>query len=80
MLKQFGPALKKPWTKLVAPELTDDLYHKAVSGSEASSQGYTMSELDQKRNEFLIKVKELAEQYWPEDSQSMKKVNERVFK
>ena len=39
-----------------------------------------MSELDQKRNEFLIKVKELAEQYWPEDSQSMKKVNERVFK
>src|SRR5699024_6220898 len=22
MLKQFGPALKKPWTKLIAPELT----------------------------------------------------------
>ena len=75
MLKQFGPALKKPWTKLIAPELTDDLYHKVVSGSEASSQGYTMSELDQKRNEFLIKVKELAEQYWPSDSKAMKKSN-----
>lgn len=75
MLKQFGPALKKPWTKLIAPELTDDLYHKVVNGSEASSQGYTMSELDQKRNEFLIKVKELAEQYWPSDSKAMKKSN-----
>ena len=72
MLKQFGPALKKPWTKLVAPELTEDLYDKVVTGSEASSQGYTMSELDQKRNEFLIKVKALAEQYWPEGSDILK--------
>ncbi|WP_260844641.1 3-hydroxyacyl-CoA dehydrogenase family protein, partial [Micrococcus luteus] len=28
MLKQFGPALKKPWTKLIGPELTEDLYEK----------------------------------------------------
>ena len=39
----------KTLDKLIAPELTDDLYHKVVSGSEASSQGYTMSELDQKK-------------------------------
>ena len=32
-----------------------------------------MSELDQKRNEFLIKVKELAEEYWPKNSDYMKK-------
>src|SRR5699024_6373110 len=64
MLKQFGPALKKPWTKLVAPELTTDLYNAVVEGCEQSSFGYSMSELDQKRNEFLIKVKELAEEYW----------------
>ena len=32
-----------------------------------------MSELDRKRNEFLIKVKQLAEEYWPEDTDSMKK-------
>ena len=25
MLAQFGPALKLPWTKLVAPELTEEL-------------------------------------------------------
>ncbi|MBC3087385.1 MAG: L-carnitine dehydrogenase [Staphylococcus capitis] len=78
MLKQFGPALKKPWTKLVAPELTEDLYEKVVTGSEASSQGYTMSELDQKRNEFLIKVKALAEQYWPEGSDALKNSSQEV--
>ncbi|MCM3295379.1 3-hydroxyacyl-CoA dehydrogenase NAD-binding domain-containing protein [Staphylococcus capitis] len=78
MLKQFGPALKKPWTKLVAPELTEDLYDKVVTGSEASSQGYTMSELDQKRNEFLIKVKALAEQYWPEGSDILKSSSQEV--
>ena len=53
--------------------MTEDLYEKVVSGSEATSQVYTMSELDQKRNEFLIKVKQLAEEYWPEDTDSMKK-------
>ena len=73
MLKQFGPALKKPWTKLVAPELTTDLYNAVVEGCEQSSFGYSMSELDQKRNEFLIKVKELAEEYWQKNSDYMKK-------
>lgn len=73
MLKQFGPALKKPWTKLVAPELTQDLYDSVVEGCETSSQDYSMSDLDKKRNEFLVKVKKLAEEYWPEDTPQMKK-------
>lgn len=73
MLKQFGPALKKPWTKLIAPELTTDLYNAVVEGCEQSSAGHTMSELDQKRNEFLVRVKELAQEYWPENSAYMKK-------
>ncbi|PTI79993.1 L-carnitine dehydrogenase [Staphylococcus succinus] len=73
MLKQFGPALKKPWTKLVAPELTQDLYNEVVNGCESLAQGKTMSELDQKRNEFLVKVKKLAETYWPQETATMKK-------
>ena len=56
-VKTIWPAFKNLGQKLIAPELTDDPYHKVVSGSEASSQGYTMSELWIKRNEFLIKVK-----------------------
>ena len=73
MLKQFGPALKKPWTKLVAPELTQELHDRVVEGSESAAQGYSMSELDQRRNEFLIQVKKLAESYWPKDRPEMKK-------
>lgn len=68
MLKQFGPALKKPWTKLEAPELTDELYEKVVSGCEEQSSGMTMSELDQNRNEFLIKLYDLVQEYWPQET------------
>ena len=32
-LDQFGPALKLPWTRLVAPELTDELRNAMVDGS-----------------------------------------------
>ncbi|MFZ8102324.1 hypothetical protein ACO1GT_12135, partial [Staphylococcus arlettae] len=78
MLKQFGPALKKPWTKLEAPELTQSLYDDVVAGCEATSQGNTMAELDMKRNEFLVKVKQLAQEYWPEDTASMKKGQQTV--
>ncbi|ARI78004.1 3-hydroxyacyl-CoA dehydrogenase NAD-binding domain-containing protein [Halobacillus mangrovi] len=69
MLKQFGPALKKPWTKLKAPELTDELYDKVVSGCEHQSNGMTMSELDQNRNEFLIRLYDLVQEYWPKESE-----------
>ncbi|MDH3792901.1 MAG: L-carnitine dehydrogenase, partial [Rhodospirillales bacterium] len=33
MLEQFGPALKLPWTKLVAPELNDTLIERMVEGT-----------------------------------------------
>ena len=32
-----------------------------------------MAELDMKRNEFLVKVKQLAQEYWPEDTASRKR-------
>lgn len=67
MLKQFGPALKKPWTKLEAPELTDELYDRVVSGCEQQSGDLSMSELDKNRNEFLVRLLDLVKDYWPED-------------
>ncbi|SEI00757.1 carnitine 3-dehydrogenase [Halobacillus karajensis] len=72
MLKQFGPALKKPWTKLEAPELTDELYDKVVSGCEEQANGMTMSELDQNRNEFLIRLYDLVQEYWPQEREQTK--------
>lgn len=69
MLKQFGPALKKPWTKLEAPELTDELYDRVVSGCEEQSNGMSMSELDAHRNEFLVKLYDLVQEYWPKETE-----------
>ena len=65
MLEQFGPALKLPWTKLVAPELTEELKERVIEGCESSGQGKTVAELEEKRNEFLVKQLELVSDYWP---------------
>lgn len=66
MLEQFGPALKLPWTKLEAPELTDELREKVISGCEQHAGDTSIEELERKRNEFLVKLLDLVEDYWPE--------------
>jgi len=65
MLHQFGPALKLPWTKLIAPELTDDLATKVIDGCEQQTKGYDMGELEERRDDFLIELNELLQKYWP---------------
>ncbi|WP_164667721.1 3-hydroxyacyl-CoA dehydrogenase NAD-binding domain-containing protein [Virgibacillus doumboii] len=72
MLKQFGPALKLPWTKLEAPDLTDDLKEKVVEGCENHAGDKTVAELEDKRDEFLVKLLDLVEEYWPESKQLAK--------
>jgi carnitine 3-dehydrogenase len=56
MLEQFGPALKLPWTKLVAPELTDELIDRMVEGTQAQAAGRSISELERYRDDALISV------------------------
>lgn len=56
MLAQFGPALKLPWTKLEAPELTDQLIDDMASGCEAQADGRSIDELERLRDEYLIAV------------------------
>src|SRR5690625_1535301 len=65
MLKQFGPALKLPWTKLVAPELTDELAEKVIDGTKEQTKDHTIRELEYRRDQFLIELLELLEKYWP---------------
>ncbi|WP_257350839.1 L-carnitine dehydrogenase [Pseudalkalibacillus decolorationis] len=65
MLEQFGPALKLPWTKLEAPELTDELSEKVIEGCEHQTEGHSVAELNQRRDDFLIELLELLEKYWP---------------
>jgi carnitine 3-dehydrogenase len=66
MLHQFGPALKLPWTKLVAPELTDELIDKVADGCEHQAAGRSIKELERRRDDFLIELLALVKKYWPE--------------
>lgn len=65
MLEQFGPALKLPWTKLEAPELTDELKERVITGCENFANDRSVEELERQRNEFLVKLIDLVEDYWP---------------
>jgi carnitine 3-dehydrogenase len=58
MLEQFGPALKLPWTKLEAPELTDTLIDRMVEGTLAQAAGRSIAELERYRDDALISVQE----------------------
>ncbi|WP_373894177.1 3-hydroxyacyl-CoA dehydrogenase NAD-binding domain-containing protein [Virgibacillus sp. CBA3643] len=68
LLEQFGPALKLPWTKLVAPELTDELAEKVITGTEKQIANTSMDELEERRDQFLIELQELLEKYWPAET------------
>ena len=56
MLGQFGPALKLPWTKLEAPDLTEDLIEVMAAGCEEQAEGRTMAELERLRDAYLVNV------------------------
>lgn len=63
MLEQFGPTLKLPWTKLEAPDLTDELKEKIILGCEEHADGKTVSELENERDEFLVNLCDLVIEY-----------------
>lgn len=63
MLEQFGPALKLPWTKLQAPELSDELIDRMVSGTRAQSEGSSVRELENLRDNCLIEIMQALARY-----------------
>lgn len=62
-MKQFGPALKLPWTKLEAPELTDELIEKMVEGTDEQSEGVDFRELEKLRDNCLVSIMEALSEY-----------------
>ena len=62
-MKQFGPALKLPWTKLAAPELTDELIDKMTTGTRQQAAGRTVKELEQLRDDCLIAIMQALSRY-----------------
>jgi carnitine 3-dehydrogenase len=63
MLDHFGPALLEPWTRLEAPELTTELRDRVVAGAVGAAAGRTVSQLEQKRDAFLVDLLLLLERH-----------------
>jgi carnitine 3-dehydrogenase len=55
-LAQFGPALKLPWTKLEAPELTDALIDRVAEQSDAQAGAASIRDLEARRDACLVGV------------------------
>jgi len=62
MLEQFGPCLKWPWTKLEAPELTDELIDRMVAGTQAQAAGRSIRELERLRDDYLVAIQQVLRQ------------------
>lgn len=63
MLRQFGPCLKWPWTKLEAPELTETLIDRMVEGTQAQANGRSIRELERLRDEYLLAIQQVLKQF-----------------
>ena len=55
-LDQFGPALKLPWTRLEAPELTQELRDRMVDGCEEMAGGSDFTTLSREMNAGLVAI------------------------
>ncbi len=57
-MAQFGPALKLPWTKLEAPELTDGLIDSVVDGTTVQLGQHSIADLERYRDDCLMAVQD----------------------
>ena len=63
-MAHFGPTLKLPWTKLTAPELTDELTRRVVEGCDQETGDRHWREMENRRDQCLLKIQEVIAEYW----------------
>ena len=56
-LEQFGPALKLPWSRMEAPELTPELRARLIEGCDRLAKGRSYSELIRQRDARLVAIR-----------------------
>ena len=66
-LDQFGPALKLPWTRLKAPELSQDLRDKMVDGCKEMSKGKHFLEMAKDRDNAIAAILNAIKNNHPND-------------
>lgn len=54
VLEHFGPTLSEPWTRLQAPELTEELQQLLITGCDDEAGGRPITELIQERDQRLV--------------------------
>jgi len=79
MLRQFGPCLKWPWTKLEAPELTEGLIDKMVEGTQAQADGRSIRELERLRDDYLVDIQQVLRKYNLGAGATLRSVEERLY-
>ena len=63
MLKQFGPTLKLPWTKLKAPKLSKKLLSRVIEGTRQQARGKSVAKISNIRDEYLVNLQKLRKKY-----------------
>jgi carnitine 3-dehydrogenase len=79
MLKQFGPCLKWPWTKLEAPELTEELIDRMVEGTQAQANGRSIREIERLRDDYLVAIQQVLRQFNIGAGATLRAVEERLY-
>ncbi len=79
MLAQFGPCLKWPWTKLEAPELTEQLIDRMVEGTQAQAAGRSIRELERLRDDYLVAIQQVLRQYDIGAGSTLKAIETRLY-
>ena len=59
MLDHFGPSLLSPWTRLTAPELTQELRDAVVTGCDDGADGRSFPDLVTARDAAIIEIRRL---------------------
>ena len=79
MLRQFGPCLKWPWTKLEAPELTEQLIDRMVEGTQAQAGGRSIREIERLRDDYLVAIQQVLKQFNIGAGATLRAVEARLY-
>jgi carnitine 3-dehydrogenase len=79
MLAQFGPCLKWPWTKLEAPELTEQLIDRMVEGTQEQAAGRSIREIERLRDDYLVAIQQVLRQFDIGAGSTLKKLETRLY-
>src|SRR6202035_2966250 len=71
--------LKWPWTKLEAPELTEQLIDRMVEGTQEQAAGRSIRELERLRDDSLVAIQQVLRQYNIGAGATLRALEERLY-